>query len=52
MLLIWAMQRNVVPTVFGTRSAIGSVIALELAGLLIEHQVVVAEVRTTHAYLS
>ena len=42
---MWPIERSVVPPSLRTRSAIGSVDGVELVGLLVEQQVVVAEMR-------
>ena len=42
---MWPIERSVVPPILRTRSAMSSVAAKISVGLLVQHQVVVAEMR-------
>ena len=43
---MWPIDRSVVPPILRTRSAIRSMLARMLLGLLVEQQMIVAEMRT------
>ena len=45
---IWPMERSVVPPILRTRSAISSVVFQDFLGLLVEQQVVIAEMWSAH----